>query len=214
MINSNVYFLLGCPCSGKTTVGNILAQKYTMLYFSGDGRRFDYYKRADKEKHPFMTMDAADFWDWTLEEMVAWEKGVISEQTPYILDDLNKLSESNELVLFEGMLDMEIVSKTVPFNQVVYLSVERSVCEREFFAREDHRGMMDIILNTPDISEEEKLRRIEMRRAAAINAFHVNAEEFGIHMLMREETGSANEMAEKTAVHFGLTLSENNYEDH
>ena len=142
MVNSNVYFLLGCPCSGKTTVGNILAQKYDMFYFSGDGRRFDYYKLADKEKHPFMTMDAADFWDWTLEKMGAWEKGGIAEQTPYILNDLNELSESNELVLFEGMLDLNTVSKAVPANQIVYLSVEKSVCEREFFAREDHRGMM------------------------------------------------------------------------
>ena len=177
-----------------------------MLYFSGDSRRFDYYKLADKEKHPFMTMDASGFWDWSLDQMVAWEKGVISEQTPLILDDLNELSKSNDLVLFEGMLDMEIVSKAVPSNQAVYLSVDRSVCEREFFAREDHRGMMDMILNTPDISDAEKRRRIEMRRAAAINAFHVNAADFGIQTFLREETGYAQEMAEKVAAHFGLTL--------
>ncbi len=204
MINSNVYFLLGCPCAGKTTVGNILAQKYNMLYFSGDNKRFDYYKLAEKEKHPFMTIDAADFWDWSLDEMVAWEKGVISEQTPYIVNDLNELAKSNALVLFEGMLDLEIVSKTVPANQIVYLSVERSVCEREFFAREDHRGMMDIILNTPDISENEKRRRLEMRKAAAINAFHENANDSGIQTFMREETGSAHEMAEKIAIFWGL----------
>jgi len=204
MINSNVYFLLGCPCSGKTTVGNILVQNYNMLYFSGDNKRFDYYKFAEKEKHPFMTIDAADFWDWTLDEMVAWEKGVISEQTPYILNDLNELAKCNALVLFEGMLDLEIVSKTVPANQIVYLSVERPVCEREFFDREDHRGMMDIILNTPDISANEKRRRIEMRKAAAINAFHLNASDFGIQTFMREETGSAHEMAEKIAIFWGL----------
>lgn len=204
MIGSNVFFLLGCPCAGKTTVGNILTQKYNMLYFSGDSRRFDYYKLAEKEKHPFMTMDTSGFWSWTAEEMIAWEKGVVSEQTPYILNDLNVLSESNELVLFEGMLDLAAVSAAVPSDQIVYLSVGRSVCEREFFAREDHRGMMDMILNTPDISDEEKQRRIEMRRSAAIAAFHVNAGDFGIHTFMREETGTAYEMAEKVAAHFGL----------
>ena len=204
MVNSNVYFLLGCPCSGKTTVGNILAQRYNMLYFSGDNRRFDYYKLAEKEKHPFMTMDASDFWDWSLDQMVAWEKGVISEQTPCILNDLNELSKSNELVLFEGMLDMEIVSKVVLSNQVVYLSVDRSVCECEFFAREDHRGMLESILNTPDISKDEKRRRTEMRRAAAIDAFHVNAAEYGIQTFLRDETVSAQEMAEKVLAHFGL----------
>ena len=202
MMNSNVYFLLGCPCSGKTTVGNILAQKYNMLYFSGDNKRFDYYKYAEKEKHPFMTKDASDFWSWSLEEMVAWEKGVVSEQTPYILNDLNELSQTNDLILFEGMLDLAVVSKIVPANQIVYLSVEKSVCEREFFAREDHRGMLDNILNTQDISEEEKQRRIDMRKAAAINAFHVNAKEFGIETFMREETENAYEMVERIERHF------------
>jgi len=198
MMNSNVYFLLGCPCSGKTTVSNILVQKYDMFYFCGDNRRFDYYKFAEKEKHPFMTLDASGFWNWSLDDMIDWEKGVISEQTPYILKDLNELSKNNDLILFEGMLELETVSKIVPANQMVYLSVEKSVCEREFFAREDHRGMMENILNTPGISEEEKQRRIAMRKEAAINAFHINAQEFGVQTFMREETRTAHEMAEKS----------------
>ena len=204
MINSNVYFLLGCPCAGKTTVGNILVQKYNMYYFSGDSRRFDYYKFVEKEKHPFMTMDASDFWDWSLDEMVAWEKGVISEQTPYILDDLNELSKGQDMVLFEGMLDLEIVSKVVPDNQIVYLSVDKSVCEREFFTREIHRGMVENIMNTPGISDEEKQRRLTVRKKAAINAFYENANEFGIQTFMREETTTAQEMAEKVARYFEL----------
>lgn len=204
MINSNVFFLLGCPCSGKTTVGNILVQKYNMFYFGGDGKRFDYYKFAEKEKHPFMTIDASDFWNWTLDEMVAWEKGVISEQTPYILNDLNELSKSNNLILFEGMLDLKTVSKIVPANQIAYLSVEKSVCEREFFTRVDHRGMMENILTTPGISEDEKQRRIGMRKEAAINAFYENEKKFGVQIFMREDTRTAYEMAEKIARHFGL----------
>ena len=204
MINSNIFFLLGCPCAGKTTVGNILVQKYNMYYFSGDSRRFDYYKFAEKEKHPFMTMDASDFWDWSLEEMVAWEKGVISEQTPYILNDLNELSKGQDMVLFEGMLDLGTVSKIVPYNKIVYLSVDKSVCERVFFTRETHRGMIDNILRTPGISDEEKQRRIYMRKEAAINAFYENAKEFGIQTFMREEATTAQKMAEKVAKHFGL----------
>lgn len=204
MIDSSVFFLLGCPCSGKTTVGNILAQKYNMVYFSGDDKRFDYYKFAEKEKHPFMTMDTSNFWNWTLDEMVAWEKGVVSEQTSYILNDLKERSKSNDLILFEGMLDLETVSKVVPANQIVYLSVEKSVCEREFFTREDHRSMLENILNTPGISEDEKRRRIAMRKEAAINAFYEDAKEFGVQTFMREETRTAYEMAEKLARYFGL----------
>lgn len=205
MINSNVFFLLGCPCSGKTTVGNILVEKYNMFYFGGDDKRLDYYKFAEKEKHPFMTIDATNFWNWTLDEMVAWEKGVISEQTSYILNDLDELSKSNDLILFEGMLDLKTVSKIVPDNQIVYLSVEKSICEREFFTREDHRSMMENILNTSGISEEEKQKRIILRKKAVINAFYENAKEFGIQTFMREDTRTAYEMAGQIARHFGLT---------
>ena len=113
-----------------------------------------------------MTKDASDFWNWTLDEMVA------------------------------------TVSNMVPVKQIAYLSVDKSVCEQEFFAREDHRGMLDNILNTQDISEEEKQRRIDMRRAAAINAFHENAKEFGIETFIREETGTVYEMAERIERHF------------
>lgn len=159
---------------------------------------------AEKEKHPFMTMDTSVFWEWSLDEMVAWEKGVISEQTPYILNDLNELSKEYDMILFEGMLDLEMVSIVVPDNQIVYLSVDKSVCEREFFARETHRGMIDNILSTPGISDEEKQRRIMMRKGATINAFYENAKEFGIQTFIRDVTTTVQEMAEKVEKHFGL----------
>lgn len=204
-INPNIYFLLGCPCAGKTTVGKTLAEKYDMYYFGGDSRRFDYYKLAEKGKHPFMTADTSGFWGWTLDEMTAWEKGVISEQTPFILADLNELSKCNASVLFDGMLDLDIVSKIIPGNQMLYLTVERATCEREFFARADHSGMVENIMSTPGIDEVEKRRRITVRGQAAINAFYENAEGFGIKTLMREDTKSAEDMAERAANYFGLT---------
>ena len=33
MINKNIFFLLGCPCSGKTTVGEMLSEKYVNSFF-------------------------------------------------------------------------------------------------------------------------------------------------------------------------------------
>ena len=47
--------------------------------------------------------DASSFWDWSLDEMVDWERGVISEQTPMIIEELNTLSEERDLVLFENL---------------------------------------------------------------------------------------------------------------
>ena len=59
-------------------------------------------------------------------------------------------------------------------------------------------------MNTPGVSDEEKQRRLTVRKKAAIHAFYENAKEFGIQTFMREETTTAQEMAEKVARYFEL----------
>ena len=203
-MNRNVFFILGCPCAGKTTVAKILTQKYNMFLLSGDERRFDYYKHADKEKHKYMTMDASSFWDWSLDEMVDWERGVISEQTPMIIEELNRLSKERDIVLFEGMMDIKYLLSVADRNHIVYLTVDREICEKDFFGRGDHNGMLTAIMNTEGISDEEKNRRIEIRRASAIAAFYEDAQSYGLQSFSRKDISSPIEMTNKIAHYFNM----------
>ena len=203
-MNRNVFFILGCPCAGKTTVAKLLAERNNMYYFSGDDRRFDYYKHADKAKHKYMTMDASSFWDWSLSEMVAWEKGVVSEQTPLIIEDLNRLSEEHDLVLFEGMIDINYLLSVADRDRIVYLTVDRDMCEKDFFGRGDHNGMLTAIMNTKGISDEEKKRRVEIRRAAAITAFYEDARSLGLQTFSRKDISSPVEMANVIEQYFNI----------
>ena len=203
-MNRNVFFILGCPCAGKTTVAKILTQRYNMFLLSGDERRFDYYKHADKEKHKYMTMDASSFWDWSLDEMVDWERGVISEQTPMIIEELNRLSKERDIVLFEGMMDIKYLLSVADRNHIVYLIVDREICEKDFFGRGDHNGMLTAIMNTEGISDEEKNRRIEIRRASAIAAFYEEAQSYGLQSFSRKDISSPIEMTNKIAHYFNM----------
>lgn len=203
-MNRNVFFILGCPCAGKTTVAKILTQRYNMFLLSGDERRFDYYKHADKAKHKYMTMDASSFWDWSLDEMVDWERGVISEQTPMIIEELNRLSKERDIVLFEGMMDIKYLLSVADRNHIVYLTVDREICEKDFFGRGDHNGMMTAIMNTEGISDEEKNRRIEIRRASAIAAFYEDAQSYGLQSFSRKDISSPIEMTNKIAHYFNM----------
>ena len=200
----NVFFILGCPCAGKTTVANILTQRHNMYRLSGDEKRFEYYKLADKAKHKYMTMDASDFWDWPLKKMVEWEKGVVAEQTPMIIEELDRLSEEHELVLYEGMLDINCLLASVDCDRVVYLTVEKDMCEKDFFGRGDHNGMYTAIMNTEGISDAEKKRRIEIRRDAAIAAFYEDARSFGLQSFSRKDISSPIEMANKIEQFFNI----------
>ena len=203
-MNRNVFFILGCPCAGKTTVAKILTQRYNMFLLSGDERRFDYYKHADKAKHKYMTMDASSFWDWSLDEMVDWERGVISEQTPMIIEELNRLSKERDIVLFEGMMDIKYLLSVADRNHIVYLTVDREICEKDFFGRGDHNGMLTAIMNTEGISNEEKNRRIEIRRASAIAAFYEDAQSYGLQSFSRKNISSPIEMTNKIAHYFNM----------
>ena len=203
-MNRNVFFILGCPCAGKTTVAKILTQRYNMFLLSGDERRFDYYKHADKAKHKYMTMDASSFWDWSLDEMVDWERGVISEQTPMIIEELNRLSKERDIVLFEGMMDIKYLLSVADRNHIVYLTVDKEICERDFFGRGDHNGMLTAIMNTEGISDEEKNRRIEIRRASAIAAFYEDAQSYGLQSFSRKDISSPIEMTNKIAHYFNM----------
>ena len=203
-MNRNVFFILGCPCAGKTTVAKILTQRYNMFLLSGDERRFDYYKHADKKKHKYMTMDASSFWDWSLDEMVDWERGVISEQTPMIIEELNRLSKERDIVLFEGMMDIKYLLSVADRNHIVYLTVDKEICERDFFGRGDHNGMLTAIMNTEGISDEEKNRRIEIRRASAIAAFYEDAQSYGLQSFSRKDISSPIEMTNKIAHYFNM----------
>jgi hypothetical protein len=176
-----------------------------MLYFSGDQHRFDFYKNIHKDQHPYMTKDTSDFFQWTLEEMIEWEQGVIKEQTPRILEKLSELSLSNNEVLFEGMIDLSYVSKRVNSNRLVYLTVDQKLSEIEFFRRESHKGLLDSIMSCTNISEEEKARRIMLRKQAAIKAFHVDVQEHGITQLDRMNFTVA-EMLQQVEKHFELVL--------
>lgn len=203
-MKGNVFFILGCPCAGKTTVAGLLARRNNMHLLSGDERRFDFYKHADKAKHRYMTMDASSFWDWSLDEMVDWERGVISEQTPMILEELDRLSEEHDSVLFEGMMDIDCLLSAAGRDHIVYLTADREICEKDFFGRGDHNGMLTAIMNTEGISDEEKKRRAEIRRAAAITAFYQDARSFGLQSFSRNDISSPLEMTYRIEQYFNM----------
>ena len=204
MLNGNIYFLLGTPCSGKTTIGSLLSDKYDMCYFSGDSMRFEIFQFANPLKHPFMTKKASDFFSWSLEEMIEWEKGIISEQTPFILAELEKFSVQGKRVLFEGMLDLEILSPIVDKSKVVFLRVDKTISERDFLQREDHQGLVQNIINTQGITKDEKERRISIRKKACIEAFDDDASVYGIRQIQRTDGMTISDMLKTVEMHYGF----------
>jgi hypothetical protein len=60
------------------------------------------------------------------------------------------------------------------------------------------------IMNTEDISDEEKNRRVEIRRASAITAFYEDPRSLGLQSFSRKDINSPMEMAKKIEHFFQL----------
>lgn len=164
MLPDNLYILLGVPCSGKTTLARLLAEKYGMEYVSGDAVHFSYYAKADAQRHPAMAERVTDYFDRTAQALMARERAIFAEQTPMLMADLAQMCKGHARVLFEGIMDMGLLAPHVRRDRVLYLYVDRAVRDREFFERPDHVHMLENIRGNPALDDAEKERRIALRK--------------------------------------------------
>lgn len=204
MIPNNIYVIPGVPCAGKTTISDILCAKYGMHYFSGDKVHFSYYKSANPNDHPAMSRNMSDYFDLPASYLIQHERAIFKEQTPMIVSSLTKISSMFDKVLFDGIMDLEYISKIVDKNRIIYLNVSRAIRERDFFNREDHIHMLDNIRNNVEISEEEKERRITLRRTVAIDSFDYDAPKYGITQFTRDDSTTTDEILAFVENHFEL----------
>lgn len=204
MLPDNIYFILGVPCTGKTTLAKLLAPKHGLRYFSGDEVHFHYFKQANEKDHTAMSRNMSDFFDLSLPFLIQYERDVMTEQTPMILADLVRLSLEHERVLFDGILDLALLRPQVAKNRIVYVTVSRDIRARDFFARDDHKGMLQSIYNTAGITEAEKERRIALRKNAAISFCVEDARAYDICQVTRDDHTKTEEMLAFVERHFAL----------
>ena len=99
---------------------------------------------------------------------------------------------------------MDYLKTIVPVQQIVYLTVNRETCEKVFFERFDHSVMVEAILNEKGVPDDEKNRRIEIRRSSAINAFYENANDYGLKCFSRDNMSSPTVMVKLVEEYFSL----------
>jgi hypothetical protein len=179
-----------------------------MYYFSGDMKHFSYYKKADPIKHPAMCRDMSDYFDLPADFLIRRERSVFAEQTPMIVDDLIECAVHHNMVIFDGIMDMEYTSKRAHKNRVIYFDIAMDIRKRDFFRREDHIHMLENIRSNPKLSNEEKERRINLRRTVAISSYDYDAQKYGVMQFTRNCETSREEMLAFTERHFELCLAE------
>lgn len=102
---SKAYVLGGSPCSGKSTIAEMLVAEFNFHYCKADDHDQEHMRRADPERQPItyklsqMTWDG--IWSPPAEKQCRDELLYYRERFQFILDDLNQL-EFDKPVILEG----------------------------------------------------------------------------------------------------------------
>ncbi len=209
----NVYFIWG---RGKTTVADILRNKYGCFVFSTDEARDRNMAYACPENQPCMCRDfvkeygVKSFWELPREVIKYREEHFLREVTPMIVADLIAVSAQYDTVICEGDIDYEgIISAAEHF---VWLN--NCGTKFDWFDRPDHENIVEITSKRTDLTDEEKAAVIQN----AYNSVSGNegvvprwVTENGVKVIPWDDSATAEETAAKVAEYFGFDHKEEAY---
>lgn len=121
-----VYYIGGSPCSGKSTLAQILADKYSFHYFKVDDYLDKYIKEGALQGYPIckklLEMNTEQI--WMREPLLQCQEELLfySEIFEYILSDLKKVSNSHSIIT-EGAAYLPSLMKKYNIPKDRYFSI-------------------------------------------------------------------------------------------
>lgn len=154
----NVYFIVGTPCGGKTTVSRFLGKKYNIPVFDIDERFEEHQKISSMEYQPNMNRrfkDADEFFGRSVEEYKNWLIDNTREQLDFVVLDLIRLSQ-NQKIICDCHLNLEQAAQiTDPSRIAIMLRKPENIVD-EYCNRPDHQDFSDFIHSASDFEKAKE----------------------------------------------------------
>jgi hypothetical protein len=156
----HVYWITGGPCAGKTTVTNLLAEKYGLSVFPD--RHSEYQQIADKAEFPAMRIPwPGTDWEWFFnrptDEYVRWLEESLSAELEFQIVDLLKTSDKERLIVDTCADPLALHQISAP-SRVICLFGDDDLIRRDLLHRDDHKMILDCIrANTASPETSERL---------------------------------------------------------
>lgn len=204
----NVYFVLGTPCGGKTTIARALGEKYHIPVYDVDEVFEQHQRMSDFEHQPAMNRyfaNADEFFGRSVEEYRKWLLDNTREQLDFVILDLIRIAQ-NGRVICDCHLTMEEAKKITEPSRVVFLIREPSNLVDEYCNRPDHQGFRDFIHRAADY---EKAKRTCNETLRSLNCERYNAiKQSGYFWLERDSNRSVGETVALVERHWGWNIVE------
>lgn len=201
---ANVYFILGTPCGGKTTVSRALGKEYGIEVYDVDERFPEHQKISDAENQPNMNKsfrDADEFFGRSVEEYSKWLLDNTREQLDFIILDLMQLSVDKPIIC-DCHLSLEQVRKISDPSRVAYMIKEPKELVEDYCNRPDHQGFSDFIHSATNVEQAKATCNATLLSINEKAYRDIKDSEF--FWLERDDSRSVEETMKLVAAHLGL----------
>jgi 2-phosphoglycerate kinase len=203
---SHVLWMGGSPCSGKSSIASVLAQRYGVQVYNCDERYDAHLGRASAGKQPVMFEAAAKTWDevWMrpVAVLVARELEFYREEFGMVVDDLLRMSIAGPLLAEGTSLLPECVAPLLARPEQAIWVVPAEDFQREKYARRE--WVSDILAQCRQ--PEEAWENWMGRDAAFASAVADDARERGLQVMEVDGSRSVQDNAGMIASQFGLKM--------
>ncbi|WP_339294182.1 hypothetical protein MKY82_19670 [Paenibacillus sp. FSL W7-1279] len=201
---SHVYWIGGSPCSGKSTIAEMITKDYGYTYYQCDLFNEKHVHSCNPSEHPTMfrlkDMNWNTLWSRPVQQQIDEELEFYREEFPMIVDDVSALPASPPIIVEGAALLPEKVAQLVSSPRQAIWIVPVPDFQKEHYAK---RAWIHDILNQcddPDIAFQNWMGR-DIGFAAYVAKDAMNR---GFKVIFVDGSKSIQENYEEVKRHFNL----------
>lgn len=200
----NVYFIGGSPCSGKSTVTELIANKFNLHYFNVDELLSNYIKKASDKGKVFSAkqchMNVDETWLRDPVVQCMEELAIYREIFEFIFEDLSKVHAPNGIIA-EGAAYLPELMKQIGVDKNHYICIVPTKDFQYFHYKQ--RTWVPYVLESCSNKELAFENWMERDSLFAIDVKN-NAEDLGYTTVLTDETNDITYSYQKVCQTFGL----------
>lgn len=201
---TNIYFIGGSPCSGKSTIAEELANRYGYYYFKVDDFIEEYTQKGAALKYSIckkqMEMDAEQIWMRAPSLQCEEEIQFYEEIFDFVLRDIERVSEGRDIITEGAAYLPHLMEKIhIPKNRYVAITPTRDFQITRYRERE---WIQYVLAGCSDF--HSAFENWMNRDALFANQVNESCKEAGYTLFVNDGKNSINSMIHMVSKQFGL----------
>lgn len=124
---AQIYYIGGSPCSGKSTIAEMLEKKYNLHYYKIDDYLQDYLEKGAKDNNPWLkkmnSVSMDEMWLKEPELLNEEELATYENMFEYILQEIKGLDSDGKDIITEGAALMPKLAHKIGIDKKHYVCI-------------------------------------------------------------------------------------------